>query len=318
MRSINLFAMSALSASLLVLSGQSFAHEDHHAMSMSEPQTQPVEDILMDHSQHQKMSAAPQVVVDEKQVQPVQQVHSNLDDLDQDHKLDHQFDHKVDHAVHLKEHGGQIYQQTTIESKWLRNDNGQGALKSKLETRIGTDENKIFIKVHADKAESQQAEYDAKLLYSRNVADFWDVQAGLRYRNDPNREVDQDQVDAVLGLHGMAPYFFETDAYVYIGQDRQVSFNLETERDLLLTQKLIIQPYLDINMVLSDDSNYAKKTGLNSVQVGLETRYEINKKVMPFMDVAYGYNKGVQETAWQKSSSSENEWFYGAGIRFKF
>lgn len=308
MRSINLFAMSTLSASLLVLSGQSFAHEDHHAMSMSEPQTQPAEDIPMDHSQHQKMSAAPQVVVEEKPVQPAQQAYSDSDDLD----------YKLDHAAHLKEHGGQVYQQTTLESKWLRNDNGQGALKSKLETRIGTDENKIFIKVHADKAESQQTEYDAKLLYSRNVADFWDVQVGIRYRNDPNREIDQDQVDAVLGLHGMAPYFFETDAYVYIGQDRQVSFNLETERDLLLTQKLIIQPYLDINMVVSDDSNYAKKTGLNSVQVGLETRYEINKKVMPFMDVAYGYNKGVQETAWQKASSSKNEWFYGAGIRFKF
>ena len=302
MHSINLFAMSTLSASLLVLSGQSFAHEGHHAMSMSEPQTQPAEEIPVDHSQHQKMSAAPQVVTEEKQVQPVQLAHSD----------------GFDHAAHLKEHGGQIYQQTTIESKWLRNDNGQGALKSKLETRIGTDENKIFIKVHADKAESQQTEYDAKLLYSRNVADFWDVQAGMRYRNEPNREIDQNQVDAVLGLHGMAAYFFETDAYVYIGKDRQVSFNLETERDLLLTQKLIIQPYLDINVVLSDDSNYAKKTGLNSVQVGLETRYEINKKVMPFMDVAYGYNKGVQETAWQKSSSSENEWFYGAGIRFKF
>ena len=311
MHSINLFALSTLSASLLLLSGQSFAHEGHHAMSMSEQQTRPAEDIPMEHSQHQKMSAAPQIV-EEEQMQPVQQAHSNLDDLD--HKLDHQFDH----AAHLKEHGGQIYQQTTLESKWLRNDDGRGVLKSELETRIGTDENKIFIKVHTDKVESAQAEYDAKLLYSRNVADFWDVQAGLRYRNDPNREVDQDQVDAVLGLHGMAPYFFETDAYVYIGQDRQVSFNLETERDLLLTQKLIIQPYLDINMVLSDDSNYAKKTGLNSVQVGLETRYEINKKVMPFMDVAYGYNKGVQETAWQKASSSENEWFYGAGIRFKF
>lgn len=312
MRSINLFAMSTLSASLLVLSGQSFAHEDHHAMSMSEPQTQPAEDIPMDHSQHQKISTAPQVVTEEKQVQSAQQAHSDSDDLD--YKLDHQFDH----AAHLKEHGGQIYQQTTLESKWQRNDDGQGALKSELETRIGTDENKIFIKVHADKAESQQTEYDAKLLYSRNVADFWDVQAGIRYRNDPNREIDQDQVDAVLGLHGMAPYFFETDVYVYIGQDRQVSFNLETERDLLLTQKLIIQPYLDINMVLSDDSNYAKKTGLNSVHVGLETRYEINKKVMPFIDVAYGYNQGVQETAWQKASSSENEWFYGAGIRFKF
>ena len=309
---INLFAMSTLSATLLMLSGQSFAYEGHHAMSMSGQQRQPSEDIPMDHSQYPKMSIAPQVVTEKKQMQPIQQAHSNSDDSA--YKSDQQFDH----AAHLKEHGGQVYQQTTLETKWQRNDGGQGALKSEIETRIGTDENKIFIKVHADKVESQQAEYDAKLLYSRNVADFWDVQMGLRYRNDPNREIDQDQVDAVFGLHVMAPYFFETDAYLYIGQDRQVSFNLETERDLLLTQKLIVQPYLDMNIVLSDDSNYAKKNGLNSVQVGVETRYEINKKVMPFMDLAYGYSKGVQETAWQKSSSSENELFYGVGIRFKF
>lgn len=312
MRIINLFTMSTLSASFLLLSGQSFAHEDHQAMSISEPQTQPSEDIPMDHSQHPKMSAASEIFIEEKKVPPSQHAHLGSDDSA--YKSDQQFDH----AAHLKEHGGQIYQQTTLESKWLRNDEGQGVLKSELETRIGTDENKIFIKVHADKVESQQAEYDTKLLYSRNVADFWDAQAGLRYRNDPNREIDQDQVDAVFGLHGMAPYFFETDAYVYIGQDRQVSLNLETERDLLLTQKLIVQPYLDMNIMLSDDSNYAKKNGLNSVQVGVETRYEINKKVMPFMDLAYGYNKGVQETAWQKSSSSENELFYGVGIRFKF
>lgn len=303
---INLFAMSTLSASFLLLSGQSFAHEGHHAMSMSGQQGQPSKEISVDHSHHPKMSAASEIFTEEKQ--------AHLDSDDSAYKSDQQFDH----AAHLKEHGGQVYQQTTLETKWQRNDGGQGALKSEIETRIGTDENKIFIKVHADKAESQQAEYDAKLLYSRNVTDFWDLQAGLRYRNDPNREIDQDQVDAVFGLHGMAPYFFETDAYLYIGQDRQVSFNLETERDLLLTQKLIVQPYLDMNIVLSDDSNYAKKNGLNSVQVGVETRYEINKKVMPFMDLAYGYNKGVQETAWQKSSSSENELFYGVGIRFKF
>lgn len=312
MRIINLFTLSTLSATLLMLSGQSFAYEGHQAMSISEQQTQPAENIPMDHSQHPKMSAASEIFIEEKQVPPPQHAHSNSDDFA--YKSDQQFDH----AAHLKEHGGQVYQQTTLETKWQRNDGGQGVLKSELDTRIGTDENKIFIKVHADKVESHQAEYDAEMLYSRNVADFWDVQAGLRYRNDPNREIDQDQVDAVFGLHGMAPYFFETDAYLYIGQDRQVSFNLETERDLLLTQKLIVQPYLDMNIVLSDDSNYAKKNGLNSIQVGVETRYEINKKVMPFMDLAYGYNKGVQETAWQKSSSSENELFYGVGIRFKF
>ena len=303
MRIINLFAMSTLSASLLLLSGQSFAQEQHHSMPMPQQSGQSTE-MHEDHSQHQTESAVATTAVKEKPMQPVQQEQSNSDEMD--------------HAAHIKEHGGQIYQQTTVESKWLRNDEGEGVLKSELETRIGTDENKIFIKVHADRAESEQAEYDAKVLYSRNVADFWDVQAGLRYRNDQNREVDQDQVDAVIGIHGLAPYFFETNAYLFLGQDQQVSFTLETERDLLLTQKLIVKPYLDLNVIFSDDSNYAKKSGLNTAQLGLETRYEINKKVMPFIDVAYGYNKGNEETAWQQQSSSENEWLYGAGIRFKF
>lgn len=303
MRIINLFAMSTLSASLLLLSGQSVAQEQHHSMPMPQQSGQSTE-VHDDHSQHQTESAVPMTAVKEKPTQPVQQEQSSSDE--------------ADHDAHIKEHGGQIYQQTTVESKWLRNDDGEGFLKSKLETRIGTDENKIFIKVHADQAESQQAEYDAKVLYSRMLNDFWDVQAGLRYLNNQNREVDQEQVGAIVGIHGLAPYFFETDAYLFVGQDQQVSFTLETERDLLLTQKLILKPYLDLNVIFSDDSSYAKKSGLSTAQLGLETRYEINKKVMPFVDVAYGYNKGNEETAWQQKSSSENEWLYGAGIRFKF
>ena len=219
---------------------------------------------------------------------------------------------------HRHEHGGQIYQSSRLESKWLRNDDGEGVFKSELETRIGTDENKVFIKLHADKAESQQAASAAKVLYSRNIADFWDAQVGVRYRHDAKREVDQEQVDAVFGLHGLAPYFFETDAYVYVGQDRQVIFNLETERDLLLTQKLIVQPYLDFNIVFSDESSDAQKSGLNSAQLGLETRYEISKTVMPFVDVAYGYNKGDKQTEWQAESERETGWLYGAGLRLKF
>ena len=293
---INLFAMSMLSASLLLLSGQSIAQEQHHSMPMPQ-QSGPSTEVHEDHSQHHQMATEPQPVV--------QQEHADSNNV-------------TAHKQHIKEHGGQVYQQTIFESKWLRNEDGEGILKSELETRIGTDENKVFIKIHADQAESQQAEYDAKLLYSRMLSDFWDVQAGLRYLNNQNREVDQEQVGAVVGIHGLTPYFFETDAYLFVGQDQQVSFTLETERDVLLTQKLIFKPYLDLNVIFSDDSSYAKKSGLSTAQLGLETRYEINKKLMPFVDVAYGYNKGSEETAWQQHSSSNNEWLYGAGIRFKF
>ncbi len=73
--------------------------------------------------------------------------------------------------------------------------------------------------------------------------------------------------------------------------------SLETERDVLLTQKLIVKPYLDLNVVLSDDSSYAQKTGLSTAQLGLETRYEINKKLMPLlmwpMDQTGGMNRPI-------------------------
>ena len=304
MRIINHFVMSTLSASCLLLSGQSFAQPSHQTMPMAEAQTSAQNEIPVDHSQHHVVSTTVQTPVKAKPVIAVQDENVNSNDAAS--------------AEHIKEHGGQMYQQTTLESRWLRNNDGEGVLKSELETRTGTDENKIFIKVHADDAESEQAEYDVKMLYSRNVTDFWDVQAGLRYRNDQNREVDQDQVDAVIGVHGLAPYFFETNAYLYVGQDNQTSLSLETERDVLLTQKLIVKPYLDLNVILSDASSYAQKTGLSSAQLGLEMRYEINKKVMPFIDVAYGYKQGHEQTDWQAESASDQEWLYGAGIRFKF
>ncbi|WP_445116384.1 copper resistance protein B [Acinetobacter sp. WZC-1] len=219
---------------------------------------------------------------------------------------------------HRKDHGAQIHQLTTVESKWTLDDSGQGTLKSELETRVGSDENRLFIKINTDQPESQQTAYKAKALYSRMISDFWDVQAGVQYSHDQGRTVDRHQTSAVLGLYGLAPYFFETEAYVYIGEDRQLSFSLETKRDVLLTQQLILKPHLDFNVIFSDDSPHAVRTGLNSAQAGLEIRYEINKKVMPFIDVAYAYHRGNQQTEWQHASSSEQGGLYAAGIRFKF
>ena len=41
---------------------------------------------------------------------------------------------------------------------------------------------------------------------------------------------------------------------------------------------------------------YAQKTGLSKLQAGVQTRYEINKKIMPFIDIAYAYHKGADKT----------------------
>ncbi|WP_216935805.1 MULTISPECIES: copper resistance protein B [unclassified Acinetobacter] len=223
---------------------------------------------------------------------------------------------------HRKEHGAQIYSRVILDQKWQHHSKGNGAFKSENEVRIGTDENKLFLKLQADKYESSQTEYDAKVLYSRNIADFWDVQTGLRYRQenlaDPATQQQNERFDVVFGLHGLAPYFFETDAFLYVGENNFVGLTLETERDLLLTQKLIMQPFIELDLILKDQARNAKKTGLRHATLGLKTRYEVSKKFMPYLEVAYEYNKGNQKTAWQQGADSEQSWIYAAGFKMMF
>ncbi|MCH7395332.1 copper resistance protein B [Acinetobacter dispersus] len=287
-RYTQLLAMGGVVSSL---SAFAYAHEGHDQMmqmDMPAQSSMPI-NASMDHSQHQSSTV------------PVQT------------------QNKDEHAGHYKEHGGQIYQATQLDTQWLLDEDGQGTLKSKLKTWVGTDENKLFIIADYAKAESEKFEQSLAALYSRNIADFWDVQAGVNYRYNAERELDKEQFEGVVGLHGMAPYFFETDAHVYFGQDQQWRFVLETERDLLLTQKLIMQPYLEMEWVIRDESKYAAKTGLADAEVGIKTRYEIVKnRVMPFIDVGYGYSKGRKETNWQTASDSKTGWVYGAGLSLKF
>ena len=221
------------------------------------------------------------------------------------------------HDDHLKEHGGQIYQVTKLENAWIVDEDGKGKLGTKLETLIGTDENRLFIEANSEKSESNDPKYAVSALYSRNVAPFWDVQAGVRYSEDKNNS-SSDRVDGVIGILGLAPYFFETQAYLYGGENNFWGASFELERDLLLTQKLITQPYIEADVIFSDDSNYAAKSGLSELKTGIKTRYEITKRIKPFIDVAYQYEKGQKATSMQEATESEKGWKYGAGIELVF
>ena len=220
------------------------------------------------------------------------------------------------HDNHLKEHGGQIYQLTRLENAWLVDEDGKGNLGTRFDTLIGTDENRLFLKANLDKSESNDPKYDVSALYSRYVAPFWDIQAGVRYSEDRNNN--SNRVDGVVGILGLAPYFFETQAYLYGGENNFWGASFDVDRDLLLTQKLITQPYIEADIVLNDNSDFASKTGLSELKTGIKTRYEITKRIRPFVDVAYQYEKGLKETRFQQATDSEKGWLYGAGIEFVF
>ncbi|MBV1788084.1 copper resistance protein B [Marinobacterium sp. D7] len=128
---------------------------------------------------------------------------------------------------------------------------------------------------------TESAEY--QLLYQQLVSDFFDAQFGIRYDNQPGPS----RTYAVAGVQGLAPYFFEVDANLFVSDEGDTSARLEAEYDLLLTQRLILQPAAEISVAFSDDEALGIGSGLSSAELGLRLRYELKRKFAPYIGVQW-------------------------------
>jgi copper resistance protein B len=125
---------------------------------------------------------------------------------------------------------------------------------------------------------------DNRLYYSRLIAPFWDAKAGLQMA-----VFDRGQARAgfLAGVEGLAPYDIHVDAVAGVSQTGVVSARLEARYDILFTQKLIAEPYLQANISLQDDPAILLGAGLSRIEGGLRLRYEIEKEVAPFIGVGF-------------------------------
>ncbi|WP_404413628.1 copper resistance protein B [Brevundimonas vesicularis] len=130
--------------------------------------------------------------------------------------------------------------------------------------------------------ELEEAEVQA--LYSRAVTPFWDVQAGVRQDFRPDGE---DTTHLVLGLQGLAPHWWEIDAAAFLSTEGDLTARVEAEYDQRITQRLILQPRLEIDVSASDIPELEIGSGLSSVEAGLRLRYEFRKEFAPYVGVEW-------------------------------
>ncbi|HCM83946.1 MAG TPA: copper resistance protein B [Rhodospirillaceae bacterium] len=213
---------------------------------------------------------------------------------------------------HQQEHGGQIFHAFRLEA-----DSGIGNNDSvsswDFDGWIGTDENKLWLKSEGERVsnETEQAEFWA--LYSRNIDTFWDAQIGLRHDIEPNH-----LTYLAAGFEGLAPYFFETEAHLFLSEDGDVTLRLRQENDFLLTQRLILQPYAEINFSAQHVPEQDLGAGINAAEIGLQTRYEITRVFVPYLDIRYERKLG-ETSAIAQSEGEENDAFIAAlGLRLLF
>src|SRR5690606_33044017 len=92
---------------------------------------------------------------------------------------------------------------------------------------------------------------------------------------------------AAFGVQGLAPYKFDVSATAYIGQSGQTALKLEAEYELLLTNRLILQPQIEISAFGQGDPARGMGAGLSSVEAGVRLRYEINRQFAPYVGVVH-------------------------------
>lgn len=128
-------------------------------------------------------------------------------------------------------------------------------------------------------------------LWSHAITPWFDVQAGARYDFRPEPE----RGHLVLGLQGLAPYFFEIDAAAFLSDERDLTARIEAEYDQLITQRLILQPRVELDLAAQDVEEIGIGAGLSSVEAGLRLRYEIVPEFAPYFGVSY--ERAVGDTA---------------------
>ena len=154
----------------------------------------------------------------------------------------------------------------------------------------GGDINRFWWKTEGEGAlDGKLHEAEVQALYSRAVAPFWDVQAGVRQDFRPDGD---DTTHLTVGVQGVAPYWFEMSAAAFLSTEGDLTARAEAEYDQRITQKWILQPAIEVAMSASDIPELEIGAGLTSVTAGLRLRYEIRKEFAPYVGVEWTRSLG--------------------------
>lgn len=164
----------------------------------------------------------------------------------------------------------------------------------------GSDINRLVIKTEGE-GEFGGAVEDAEIqaLYSRAIGPFFDLQAGVRFDSEPDT-----RGHLVLGVQGLAPYMFEVDAALFLSDRGDLTARIEAEYDQLITQRLIIQPRIEVEFAAQDIAERGIGRGITKIEPGVRMRFEFIREFAPYIGIEYEAKLG--ETAELSRSAGED------------
>ena len=212
-------------------------------------------------------------------------------------------------------HGDQKFYQVMFNLAEYQVRKGRDGFRWDAEAWYGGDINRLWLKTEGNGVFGRGVEdAEVQALFSRAIDPYWNVQAGIRYDLKPNPS----RAYAVFGLEGLAPSFFDVETFLYLSNKGDVLGEIEASYDQRITQRLILQPRIDIDFAAQDVPENGIGSGLSSAQLGARLRYDIRREFAPYVGVEY--ERAFGDTADFRRAEGEDAagWNFVLGVRTWF
>ncbi|GBR02446.1 copper resistance protein CopB [Acetobacter oeni LMG 21952] len=176
-----------------------------------------------------------------------------------------------------------LYGHALLDEFEARFDGRGGEFRYDGQGWYGTDYDKLRIKSEGTVGhDGRFGDGDHEILYDRAISRYFGVQTGVRLDVDsgPTRPW------GAVGIQGLALYFFDLEATAYFS-DRGAAGRLQGSYDILLTNRLILQPQAELNFYSTADRTRDVGRGFSDIDTGLRLRYEWFRKFAPYAGITY-------------------------------
>ncbi len=193
------------------------------------------------------------------------------------------------HRDMMRESGGRSFAQVMFNLAEVQVRNGRDGYRWDGEGWFGGDINRLTVKTEGEGVFRQGVESaEVQALYSRAIGPYFNLQAGIRHDFTPTPT----RTYATIGFEGLAPYWFEVEGAAFISPQGDVLGRLEGYYDQRLTQRLILQPRVELNLSAQNMPAQRIGVGLTNAELGLRLRYEISRQFGPYIGVSYDSKLG--------------------------
>jgi len=199
------------------------------------------------------------------------------------------------------------------EFEWRDTANGD-ALAWRGEIWLGKDRDKALLKTRGETTSDATEEFELQLLYSRAVARYWDMQLGWRGDFQPVEKRNW----AAIGVQGLAPGFIETELTAYVGSSGRTAARVRWSYEMLLTNRLVIEPELEFNWYGKDDPENGIGSGLSNMEMGLRLQYFVRREFAPYIGLNWEQAFGDTRRLIEAQGGDSSDLQVVAGVRFWF